>query len=141
MDYTQNIPVFHEHPVKYSSNTEFRKVFRQITDMDVSKYHENIHNLPNIDEETLDEYNFDEASASAFMDKVEAATSHEQLFIQLYELAAAKMISTNIQIGIAVLCSYDYLHLFYPLLCEYTNSPQTFTQNNEYYVKLMKKII
>lgn len=109
--------------------------------MDVSKYVDNVHNLPNMDEETLDEYNYDEHRVSAFMDKVADATLHNDEYVYLYQLAAAKMISTDCHIGIAILCSYDFLYLFYPLLCSYSQSPQTFTQNDPHYVKLVKKLL
>lgn len=109
--------------------------------MDVSKYVDDVHNLPDMDEETLDEYNYEVDSVSAFMDKVSDATIDNDVFVYIYKLAASKMISTDCQIGIAVLCSYDFLYLFYPMLCSYSHSPQTFSQNDPNYVKLVKKLL
>ena len=128
-------------PVDYSSNTEYRKVFRQITNMNTTIYYDNVNDLPNIDEETLDEYNYDDNAMSAFLDKVSDLTMDQPDFQKLYDLAAAKMISTDREIGITILMSYDFLYLFYPLLREYAISPSDFTLDNEYYVKLIKKLL
>lgn len=128
-------------PCIYNSNRSYRNILRQISNMDTSIYVDKVNRLPNIDEETLDEYNFDELSISKFLDKIYAHTSSNTDFIHLYELAASKMISTDPHIGITILCSYDYLYLFYPLLCEYTQDKSIDVKENTYYMKIMKKIL
>lgn len=128
-------------PCTYNSNQTYRTVLRHISNMDTSIYVDNVNNLPNMDEETLDEYNFDELSTSKFLDKIYRVTSDNSDFMSLYKLAAAKMISMDHHIGIAILCSYDYLYLFYPLLCDYTQNKKIDVKENMNYVKLMKKMI
>ena len=128
---------FPDVPISYQTNTEYRHIFRKITQMDISKYHDNVQHLPDLDEETLDEYNYDESSVSAFIDQIVALTAHHPLFQTLYDFAAAKMFSTDREIGITILLSYDFLALYYPLLSLYEKSPETLQSNHEYYTRLL----
>lgn len=123
--------------VSYTTNNEYRRIFRQITQMDTSCYYDNVQHLPDLDDETLDEYNYDEHSVSVFIDRVSALTIHNPLFQTLYDYAAAKMFSTDREIGITILLSYDYLALFYPLLRLYEQSPEFIQSTHEYYTRLL----
>ncbi len=129
--------LFPDITITYASNNEYRRIFRQITQMDVSKYYDNVQHLPDLDNETLDEYNYDEHSVSVFIDRVVALTMQHPLFQILYDTAAAKMFSTDREIGIAILLSYDYLIIFYPLLCLYEQSPEVIEKTHEYYTRLL----
>jgi len=96
--------------------------------------------IDTLDEETVDEMLYDEQNASLFLDRVSAATIQHPLFHIVYDLAAAKMISVDREIGIAVLMSYDYLAYFYPCLVEFTHSPETFTETSTTYQLLLRSI-
>jgi hypothetical protein len=129
--------LFPDIPIFYTTNNEYRRIFRQITQMDTSKYYDDVQLLPDLDDETVDEYNYDEHSVSVFIDRISALTIQHPLFQTLYDYAAAKMFSTDREIGITILLSYDYLVLFYPLLCLYEQSPETVQSTHEYYTRLL----
>ena len=116
----------------YTNTTEYRNIFRQITHQN-TKPPENPFDL---DDETLDELHYDETTVSQFLDTVFANTKINPLFHALYDLAAAKMISTDREIGLAVLFSYDYFGVFYPCYCEYMKHSNTFSETNPHYVKI-----
>jgi len=125
----------------YNTNTEYRKFLRQIFQMDSQKYQEKIQQLEStnnetLDEETLDEISYDESAASTIMDDWYKKTEHNQLFQTIYDLAAAKMISTNREIGFAVLFSYDFLQLFYPCLMDFLQNSDGFNTTTESYCAL-----
>jgi hypothetical protein len=126
----------------YTTNAEYRASLRTICNMDINKYHENVNFLPNMDTETLDEYNYDEQQFSVFIDRVIHSTIHIREFQILYTYAAGLMFSEDPEIGITILLSYDYLHWFYPLLYEYTNAQYDHFdfQSNTYYKQIYEKL-
>lgn len=132
--------------VTYDTNQKYRALFRQITQMDTSKYVDNIDTLPNMDDETLDEYNFDNEKVDEFLSRVVHHTISISEFQHMYELAAARMFSVDKEIGITILLSYDYLYLFYPLLCDFIHTVGCDTsksfqfQTNAYYTELLRKL-
>jgi hypothetical protein len=113
----------------YSDSREYRDVFRKLTNQSTSPPE----NTYDVDEETLDENHYDETRVSAFLDAIYKNTKGSALFCTLYDLAAAEMISTNHEIGLAVLCSYDYLGAFYNCYQEYLLSPETFNDQTQTY--------
>jgi hypothetical protein len=122
----------------YQSNEQYRATLRRMFFMDVSMC---ALTLESIDEETRDELTYDESTVSAVMDKLFDITKGHPLFQYLYDAGAAKMISTNREIGQAVLFSYDYLPLFHKCLASFIRNPEDFNESNEYYVSLSKKIV
>jgi hypothetical protein len=122
--------------INYTTTTEYRNIFRQITHQN-TKPPENPFDL---DDETLDELHYDETIVSQFLDTVFANTKTNTLFQTLYDLAGAKMISMDREIGLAVLFSYDYFGAFYPCYCEYMENPTTFSETNPLYVKIYQKL-
>jgi hypothetical protein len=118
----------------YTNTAEYREVFRRITEQSTHTPE----NPYDIDEETLDEMNYDENCTTAFLDRVFANTRTSVLFHAMYDLAAAKMISTDREIGLAILCSYDYLAAFYVCYMEYMKSPEEFSEAHPSYVRLME---
>lgn len=123
---------FRMNSADYTNSTEYRQLFRIITDQSLD-----IPSNPfNIDDESLDESNYDDTRVSVFLDTVYNKTKESPLFQTLYDLAAAQMISTNREIGLAVLCSYDYLKAFYPLYCEYAKSPTSINDTTELYLQI-----
>jgi hypothetical protein len=93
-----------------------------------------------IDEITRDELDYDESAASKILDFVFEKTFENALFQELYDIAAAKMISMDRSIGLAVLFSYDYMALFHRCLCCYFTNPADFSETSDSYVCLKKKI-
>jgi hypothetical protein len=146
----------------YTNNAEYRELFRKITDQsplptpafkaDKDNDAADNHTADNHtadkdndaadsdDEETRDETTYDEMRVSVFLDTVYANTRANPLFQQIYLAAAAKMITQNPEIGLAILMSYDYLWAFYPCYCAYIESPETFSEMNEWYMELSNRI-
>lgn len=128
--------------IEYSNDFEYRKSLRRLFQMNSSNYPSNIES--DIDPVSRDELEYDEQSAEIAMECVISKTRENPLFYALYEQSATFMFSTNIDIGLAVLFSYDYLLLFHRCLSDYfkslTDSNETFTDQNENYKALYNKL-
>jgi len=94
--------------------------------------------LEGLDDETKDEMMYDEKMMSLIMDEIYDATKNNDLFNELYDLAAARMFSTDRGIGQAVLLSYDYLCFFHNCLASFIKGD--FDSKNEYYLLLKIKL-
>lgn len=144
--YIWNIPksIPKNEILDYNTNEEYREIFRQIVNMDnkIEEYpsiRENgatLDDFSQLDRETQDEMMYDSVAATKFINYIYKITRDHFDFQDLYELAAAKMISTDHEIGLSVLCSYDYLKYFYPCLCTYIESPEKFCDTHKFYIKL-----
>jgi len=126
-----------DNAATYSSNMEYRDFLRDIFFMKLPKISDN---PDEIDDETLDENNYDEDIISRTMDVLFELTKGNGFFQKLYVSAAAKMLSEQLDIGQAVLFSYDYLPLFHKCLGCFFKEPTKFDETNEFYVALMKKL-
>jgi len=124
---------FHKD-VYYTNNTEYRQCLRELFNMKCSQNPD----LEGIDEETKDELFYDEDTMSLIMDEIYNATKNNELFNELYDLAAARMFSTDRTIGQAVLLSYDYLCFFHNCLASFIKSE--FDNKNEFYLLLKNKL-
>ena len=133
----------------YSTNEQYRSVLRKITNMKQDKIEEydciretgfKMCDFETMDDETVDEMTFDSNATKSFLDYVYLHTKDNFDFQELYELAAAKMISTDYEIGLAVLFSFDYLRVFYPVLCDYMANKKGFTDRNLNYIKCFSMI-
>lgn len=122
--------------LEYNTNEEYRKNIREVFSMNCSQ----IDIIEDIDEESKDELLYDENTMNKEMDNIYNLTKDNNLFIHLYELAAARMFSTDRTIGECVLFSYDFFYLFHPCLCLFINYPEDFTENNSLYLQLLSKI-
>jgi len=127
----------------YSTTEEYRQVLRQIVQMDPTKYYSdavfNAFETP-LDEETLDEFHYDDHAMSTYLDKVYQTTHTHPLFQRMYMSAAALMLSTNPEIGLAVLFSYDYLAPFYLCYQSYFLDPSAFSENNQFYHSIIERL-
>lgn len=120
--------------VSYTNNREYRKCLRELFNMKCIMNED----LNDIDEETMDELLYDENTMSAIMDEIFNATKNNELFNELYDLAAARMFSTDRTIGQAVLLSYDYLCIFHNCLASFLRG--NFDNKNEFYLLLKIKL-
>lgn len=126
--------------VEYSNNMEYRSVLRQIFYMscDLDKLKEE---NPDYDDETLDEELYDSKHVNRALDFIYEHTKTNPIFTELYEKAAARMISTDLTIGLAVLFSYDHLKLFHECLVAYfSNDPPNIEENDKRIHKLLYSI-
>jgi len=132
---TLQLPLF---DIQYSDNKGYRDALRTAFSMRTEVVDED--HLNHLDQETADEQNYDEQAAFAAMETVYQSTKNYPLFQELHELAAALMFSTDPQIGIAVLFSYDYLYLYYPLLIDLMTDSTKIIDSNPHYITLKNKI-
>ena len=129
----------------YETDNEYRNFLRSIMEMDPAKMYETEDIYvdradPNVSEETIDEYTLDMDAMKRYLDSVYANTKDRAEFKRLYEYAAALMFSTNPEIGLAVLMSYDYLAWFFQCYRNFLQSPDTFDDTEEYYCRLIARI-
>ena len=121
-------------PIQYDNNAEYRESLRAWIHMTTS-------GTPDLDldDETRDELLYDELSTSTVLEYVFSQTKNHILFQRLYDGAASFMFSTDRNIGMTVLFSYDYLVLFHPCICEFLNNANL-DENGPNYVSLRKKL-
>ena len=121
--------------ISYSSDPEYRAVFRKIFRMRM------VSSDPNyVDPVTADELNFDVETASSMMDEIFDQTSLDGHFQALYDHAAAKMISLDRTSGMAVLFSYDYFVDFHRCLCAWLMDRPSWSTEHPAYVTMLAKI-
>jgi regulatory protein YycH of two-component signal transduction system YycFG len=124
--------------ISYNNNTEYRNWIRRIFHFtkDAKVYYANLteKDMSNeIDEESRDEMDFDYNSMQTGLDIIFEQTIDESIFEELYQFAAASMISTDVKIGQAILCSYDHFYLYYTCLWHFfMNKPQKIESLKEY---------
>ena len=130
----------------YETDEEYRAFLRQITNMDPSKFYETDDIYcdptdPKVSPETIDEYNYDSASITQYLDKVFSDTKSRPEFQRLYTAAAALMFSEKQDIGLAVLMSYDYLAYFHTIYVTYLKTPDSWSaETDTFYQKLIDRI-
>jgi hypothetical protein len=116
----------------YTNDIEYRIFLRNIFSMN--------HNCPwdateihQIDDVSLDEFDYDEILTSTLLDAIYEETIQIPAFKTLYEKAAAKMMSCDHTIGIAVLFSYSFAYLFHKCISKYiTHTNWNFKDQNEF---------
>ena len=120
--------------IQYTNDIEYRECLRQLFHMTYMK------NDDEIDAVTQDENNYDSESATKAMDYIYHMTKEYVPFQNLYDIAASKMFSTDREIGLAVLFSYDYMSLFHDCILTFIKTPNEFDENNKAYCALHLKI-
>lgn len=109
------------YKVDYSNDCEYRQCLREVLKMNLSYSQEKIQQLEatneeEFDSETEDEMLFDDKTTAAIMNFIFEKTMDQPEFRELYLMAAAKLISENISIGMSICFSYDYFYLFHQYL-------------------------
>lgn len=82
----------------------------------------------------------DEAAMTKSLDYVWKNTRANPLFMELYTLAAAQMMTEDATIGLAIMFSYDYLKEFYILFSRFLSSPDDSCETHPCYVSLKTKL-
>jgi len=129
--------------INYNNDKCYRECLRDLFHMNKETYQDKINNIKSheeLDAETEDEISYDDDAAGKMMDQVYEHTKSNALFNKIYLLAAAKFLSEDVSIGIAVLFSYDYLSCFFACLVDYLKDPTSFNNENIKYIELIKKI-
>jgi hypothetical protein len=116
--------------IQYSNDLEFRDCLRKVFKMTHKAECKDLDSVSN------DENNYDTDAVFESMNYVYFLTKNEPLFMDMYEKAAAKMFSTDKNIGLSVLYSYDYFRPFHLCLRDFTNTDVVFDSNNVNYINL-----
>lgn len=109
--------------IEYTNNTEYRECLRNLFKMNSENYPET-ENM-DLDEETMDEMNYDYQSATVTMDFIFRTTKSIPEIMELYEKTASFMFSTDPNIGLTIMLGYDYLDLFHQLLQQIVSGTPT----------------
>jgi len=118
--------------ISYNDNFSYRSCLREITNMDKSAIYVPWDRMDDdLDDETKDEMLFDSAKMTTFMDYIYDKTCKVSKFDELYVLAAGKMFSTDQNIGLAILFSYDYFIDFHKCLVDFFDKNDIDTINFE----------
>lgn len=123
--------------ISYNTTREYRESLRRLFSMSRMKYPDI---LPDIDDESRDELEYDDDAAIVAMDFVAAKTQGHPIFKELYLMAAARMLSTNEETGLSILFSYDYLELFHYCFVSFCISPGDFDNTNRGVIELTKRL-
>lgn len=124
-----------EYIVKYTNNQEYRICIRELSGMNTNSDVDF-----DIDEETQDEQNYDMDAMCKLLDYVYSITETNVYFQKLFKYGAATMLSEDPSIGLAVLFSYDYFHLFHLCLCDFIKNPENMNSQNSHFLVLCNKI-
>jgi hypothetical protein len=103
--------IFELHPdeVIYNDDNQYRRIMRKIF------------NMKDLENQEYDEINYDPKNIEKYLNDIFSKTEDEPEFLELYELASALLISTDISIGITLLFSFDYLKDFYTVVYLFVN--------------------
>ena len=123
--------------MKYTDSKSYRKCIRNLFSMSTDKYPQI---SDDIDDVSRDELEYDEQSANIAMNYVYEKTRENKIFIDLYSLAAARMFSTDLETGLAILLSYDYLELFHYCLVFFFTDYMNFNNTIDCVVELHKRL-
>ena len=94
--------------MSYTNNKEYRQALREFFQMKCQETEASV----GLDEETLDEMNYDEKAVEKSMNEIYRKTKDIDAFCELYQIAAGHMFSVDHETGLAVLLSYDYFPYF-----------------------------
>lgn len=123
--------------MQYTNNTEYRQKIRDFFKME--QFPQNL-DINELESETYDELLYDGLAAQQNMNIIYEKTKTNPAFCTLYEKAAAKFFSTDLQIGLSILFCYDYFSLFYACLTDFDENPAAFTKENKLYMALYAKL-
>ncbi len=112
--------------IAYTTNAEYRQCLRDVFSMNPV-----VPQIDDLDDETRDEMMYEADSVSRGLDEIYAITKDEPTFRKLYEIAAGQMMSPDPDIGLAVLCSYDYFAQFYTCVVDYVLGKPSLNANCE----------
>ena len=115
----------HTLEITYSDDDEYRDCIRRVFGMNPA-------NCTNDDG-----FIYDDKNVSAGLDYVFATTKDIPEFHDIYLIGAGKMMSSESEIGMAIVFSYEYFDLFHLCLADYMRDGVV---NKENYTKLHEKI-
>jgi len=136
-----NIPInFNVVSITYSNNAEYRKTLQELCFLRYPDTFPEGDYPEGTDPECCHEMTYDLEHMTYALDFVWHNTRNHQLFIDLYKLAAVQMMTEDLEVGLAILFSYDYLMYFYPLFREYMVLNEDFNKHHPFYMVLKRKL-
>lgn len=108
----------------YNDDVGYRAFIRKLCSME-HKCPWDSNTLHEIDEVSLDEYDYDDNAMTELLDNVFSQTHSIPVFNKLYTLAAATMMSEDTSIGVAVLFSYSFASIFHNCIVNYITTNST----------------
>ena len=96
--------------VNYTDDIGYRNTLGKLLKMDTAN---------TLDDSSADTLEFDEISSAIMLDHIFETTSNNPVFQEIYNHAAGLMFTEDINVGIVVLLSYDYLPVFHKCLCQF----------------------
>ena len=124
--------------MNYTDNSQYRQCIRNYFNMTQQACSQNIQQ--DWDEETIDEMSYDDSAISKGLDVIYDKTKNHPLFKTIYQNAAAKMISMDNEIGLAVCISYDYFKYFHACIMLYDRDPSGFIESSQEYQTMIQKL-
>jgi hypothetical protein len=103
--------------VNYTDDIGYRNTLRTLLKME-KQFPEKIDDF-DISDLDLDKDDFDEISSAIMLDHIFETTSNNPVFQEIYKHTAGLMFTEDINVGIVVLLSYDYLPDFHNCLCQF----------------------
>lgn len=130
--------------ISYNNDTEYRKVFFKLF------YVDDYTIVDDKDENELQElFSKNYKYFYKIQDIIFENTKEILVFQEIYDLAAAKVFSTDRLTGLTILFSYELLPYFHPLLCLFLSNPELklfntsnndFIKSNEMFIKIKENI-
>jgi len=131
--------------ITYDNNRDYRDRLRVLFKMDIGSMLVHMYNTyPNFgefDEETRDELLFDTGAVEQGMNVIFEHTRDSAVFQELYLAAAAVMFSEKMDIGLAVLMSYDYFAGFYAGLVVFLQGGEASLVHCKEWAELRQKLL
>jgi hypothetical protein len=128
--------------INYETSNEYRQCIRKLFCMDTNTF-SHITNDTNLDNESRDELEYDEEMTTIALNYIFNKTKDYEIFRNIYTLASNRMFSNDLEIGLTVLLSYDYLIYFHKFLQSYfinNVDGNNYDTTNENYVHLYNLI-
>jgi hypothetical protein len=120
----------------YETNAEYRAAVRKYFHIVVDEANPAFSTM---DEESRDELLFDQVQGGHALDEIWCKTKDDARWKRIYERAAARMLSMDLQTGLALLTCYDHFWLFTFVYDEYCENP-TDDYTNELLDRLYEKV-
>jgi hypothetical protein len=136
-----NIPInFNVITPSYRNNEEYRKALQELCFLRYPDTFPGGDYPEGTDPECCHEMTYDLENMTYALDFIWHNTRKHQLFIDLYKLTAEEMATEDLEVGLAILFSYDYLKYFYPVFREYMVLNEYFNERHPLYILLKQKL-
>ncbi len=137
-----NIPInFNVITPSYRNNKEYRKALQELCFLRYPDTFPEGDYPEGTDPESCHEMTYDLENMTYALDFIWHNTRKHPLFIDVYKLTAEEMFTEDLEVGLAILFSYDYLKYFYPVFREYMVLNEYFDERHPLYILLKQKIL